>query len=310
MLVFGALFASADGAFAELLGSVAPNPGAISGLPGRALTALVGGGVAGGLALTALRREDERPATEPRRRLAPLEWTIALGALAALFIAFVAVQFIVLFGGSTHVLETAGLTYADYAHTGFGQLLVAAALVIAVVEAARRWAVVESRGSRLLLRALLGVLCACTLVIVASALHRLDIYVDAFGATRLRVIAASTCVLVGAAIALVLAANATDRHGWVPRAFVVVAGIGALALSLGNPDAWIASRNVDRYEQTGRFDAVYATGLSADATPELSRLPDEMAATILAGQGARLRTDDGPFGFNVARERARDVLSP
>jgi hypothetical protein len=44
----------------------------------------------------------------------------------------------VLFGGHDHVLRTAGLSYADYAHQGYGQLMAAAMLTLAVIAAARR----------------------------------------------------------------------------------------------------------------------------------------------------------------------------
>ena len=38
------------------------------------------------------------------------------------------------------MVNTAGLTYAEYARSGFAQLLAVAALTLAVVAAAHRWA--------------------------------------------------------------------------------------------------------------------------------------------------------------------------
>ena len=59
----------------------------------------------------------------------------------ALFAAFVALQIAALYGGHDHVLRTAGLTYAEYAHEGFAQLMVAAALTLASCRrGAARWA--------------------------------------------------------------------------------------------------------------------------------------------------------------------------
>ncbi len=68
--------------------------------------------------------------------MARLDWLLALGALIALFAAFVALQLATLFGGHEHVLRAAGLTYAEYARQGFGQLIAAAALTLAVIAAA------------------------------------------------------------------------------------------------------------------------------------------------------------------------------
>lgn len=308
VLVFGALFASADGAFAELIASVTPRATLIDDLPLRLTVALAAMALAGGLALSpgSSRRI---PTTGPARAsLAPLEWGLALGALVILFAAFVAVQFVVLFGGQAHVLETADLTFSEYARQGFDQLLLAAALVLAVIAGARRWAAAATSAQRLLLRCLLGALCAFTLIIVLSALHRLDLYVDAFGATRMRVLAVLASAWLGGLLLLVLAMLATDRDSWLPRAVVALTGAAAIAITLANPDGWIATRNVERYAEEGRFDVAYAATLSADAVPALADLPPELTADALASQRARLARDDGPFGLNLARERARGAL--
>lgn len=309
VVVFGALFASADSAFAELVSSVTPGAPALGELPVRAGVGLLAAALAGGLVLTADTVAEPGTTGEPRKRLAPIEWGLALGALAALFAAFVAVQFVVLFGGQTHVLDTAGLTYADYAHKGFGQLLVVAALVLGVVALAKRWARADSMSSRTALRLLLGVLCLLTLVIVASALHRLDIYVDVFGATRLRLWAAGACAAIGVLLVLVAAALAVDRDAWVPRATLLAGGLAAVALTVANPDGLIAQRNVDRYADVARIDESYLASLSADATPALALLPPEIAARVLDPQRHRLSRGDGLFGLNLARARARDELT-
>ena len=73
-----------------------------------------------------------RPARAPAKvALGRLEWALPLGALVVLFAGFVALQLTTLFGGERHVLETAGLTYAEYARSGFAQLLAVAALTLA-----------------------------------------------------------------------------------------------------------------------------------------------------------------------------------
>lgn len=78
-----------------------------------------------------------------------------------------------------------------------------------------------------------------------------------------------------------------------------------------NPDAWIAERNIDRYETTtGRLDLEYLSGLSADAVPVLLRLPAPLRDCALARQVERLRgTDDPWFDPNQARDRARELLA-
>ena len=94
-----------------------------------------------------------------------------------------------LFGGHDYVQRTTGLTYADYVHQGFGQLTVATLLTLLVVWAAARKAPArQPRGSALAARRRSGLLCALTLVVVGSALHRMHLYQEAYGFTRLRLL--------------------------------------------------------------------------------------------------------------------------
>ncbi|MBJ7329296.1 MAG: DUF4173 domain-containing protein [Solirubrobacteraceae bacterium] len=303
LAVFGALFVSADGAFAQLAESALPEPPDIGILPVRVLLAVAFAAIIGSLVRTA----HWQPADTERaagRQLGPIEWVPALGGLVLLFGAFVAVQIVVLFGGRGHVLDTAGLTYAEYAHQGFGQLVVVTALVLGVLVAASRWTAAPG-GSEPVRRVLLLVLCALTLVIVASALHRLDVYVDAFGATRLRVQAATLCALLGGVVALAAVGVAIRRGGWLPRAVVVLMGLTAIAVTIADPDRRIAERNIDRWERTGNVDAWYLDQLSADAAPTLAAAPRALRNEIGVDCPP---ADDGLAGFNLARDQARSAL--
>jgi hypothetical protein len=306
VLPFGALFWSADAAFAEIAAD-APVPSPES-LAGRLVVfGLVLVGALGlGLAASRVFPDPELPA--PRLSLA--EWAIPLALLDLLFLAFVAIQVTVLFGGHDHVLETTGLTYAEYARDGFWQLIAAAVLTLAVVAAATRAAAVRGPADRLLLRALLAALCVLTLVVVASALHRLHLYEDAFGLTRSRLAAEAFSWGLGAVFALVLLAGLLRP---VRREFarIGVAGgaLGLLAFSLSNPDGRIAERNVERWQRTGRLDVAYLQRLSADAVPALAALPDPLRAPVLAPFEDRLSAAEPWTSANLARHRARRVLA-
>ncbi len=76
--------------------------------------------------------------------------------MVLLFGGFVAVQATVLFGGARHVLETAGLTSAEYARQGFWQLLAVTVLTLLVIGVVVRFARRESVVDRTWLRVLLG----------------------------------------------------------------------------------------------------------------------------------------------------------
>jgi hypothetical protein len=303
---FAALFFAADAAFAELGGRI-PLPSGAS-LPLRAV--IFAAALAGtlGLALAARRPPEQR---EPfrRGRLAPLEWAIPLASLVLLFAAFVAVQLAVLFGGHDHVLETAGLTYAEYARQGFWELLLAAVLTLTVIGGAVLLAATPRRVHRLLLKALLGALCLLTLVVLASALHRLRLYEDAYGLTRLRLAAEAVAVWLGGAFALVALAGVV-RGARERFAQLAVGGTAAalIAFSAADPDELIAERNVEHWRETGRIDVVYLAGLSADAVPALARLPQPLRGNTLQSLAAELDDDEPWSSANLARADAREAL--
>ena len=203
------------------------------------------------------------------------------------------------------MLTTAGLTYAEYAREGFAQLLVAAALTLAVVAGAARLA---RGGNRLLLRVLLGALCLLTLVIVASALRRLDLYEDAYGFSRLRLSAHAIGLWLGGLFGLVLAAGLTRHARWLPRAIVGATGTALLAFSLVNPDGLVARHNVERWRETGKLDLGYVGSLSADAVPALAELPPVLRDRALRRQRRRLARHERWSSANLARARARHAL--
>jgi Domain of unknown function (DUF4173) len=305
LAVFLPLLTAADAAFAELLDDAWAWEPEIDRVVERIASGLLVLAVGGGLLLVALRRAPG--ATAPaRRRLGRTELAIALGALDVAFAAFVAVQLTTLFGGHRHVLETAGLTYAEYARSGFVQLDVVAALTLAVVGASARWG---HAGDRLV-RVLLGLLCVLTLVMLVSALRRLGLYVDAFGATRLRLLVHAQLLWLGAVFVLLVAAGAARRTAALPRAAVAVSAAFALGFAASDPDARIAERNVERFEDTGRVDERYLDGLSADAAPAIARLPRRLAACATERVRGELRTGDGIAGANLGRARAREALAP
>ncbi|MEV8506643.1 DUF4173 domain-containing protein [Actinoplanes sp. NPDC051475] len=310
LLVFGSLFASADAAFADMIGAVVPDVDA--GTVTRWIFVFtVAVCVLGGAAyLRAAPPDLSGPDGSGRRRVTRLEWAVPLSLLVLLFGLFVGVQLTVLFGGSQHVLDTDGLTYAEYARGGFWQLLIVTGLTLLVLAGAARWAPRGTRTDRVLIRAVLGALSVLTLVIVASALHRMDLYADTYGLTRLRVLVSVCEMWLGVVFLLVLGAGLRLRASWLPRTVVAVGVLALLGLAAANPDHLIADRNVSRYEQSGSIDTAYLSQLSADAVPALDRLRGEQRDCALEPVYKDLDENvDDRRGTNLARERAREVLA-
>ncbi|GAB1688503.1 DUF4153 domain-containing protein [Krasilnikovia sp. M28-CT-15] len=310
LVVFGALFASADAAFSRMLDSIVPDMRVDTVVRWCFIFAVTAGLLSGAAYLRAAPPDLsgwDRPATRTVRRL---EWAVPLCLLVAMFAVFVAVQLAVLFGGATHVLTTEGLTYSEYARSGFWQLLVVTGLTLLVLAGAARWAPRDSRTDRVLIRAVLGALAALTLVIVASALHRMDLYADMYGLTRLRVLVSLCELWLGVVFVLVLVAGVRLRGAWLPRVAVGAGVFALLGLVAANPDGLIADRNVDRFVHSHRIDTWYLSTLSPDAVPALDRLPQPERDCALGPIARRLNADPDDWrGMNYGRLRARDLLA-
>jgi hypothetical protein len=305
VIPFGALFWTADAAFASV-GRSAPLPN-LGSLPGQllAFTLVLVGTI--GLALARdVTVGVPRPAV---RRLSFLEWFVPIAAVDLLFVGFVAVQANVLFAGHGYVERTTGLTYAEYARHGFWQLLATAVLALGVVGTASVVSDARSRGERLARRVLLGLLTLLTLVVIASALHRLRLYEAAFGLSRLRLLAEAFALWLAALFALLLVAGtAAPVQRRLGRIVTVGTALGLLAFSVANPDGMIARRNIDRWHETGRLDVAYLSSLSADAVPAIASLPEPFRKRALAPIKSRLGPHDVWSSMNLGRRRARSTL--
>ncbi|SCL68165.1 protein of unknown function [Micromonospora citrea] len=308
LIVFGALLSSADGAFSVVLDEVIPEVNAGTVFRWIFLGA-VGGLSAIAAVYTLAAPPDLSTVDRPgRRRLGVVEWAPVITALTLLFGGFVAVQFTVLFGGERHVLRTAGLSYAEYARSGFWQLVVVTMLTLAVLAAVARWARRDRPVERQLLRILLGLLSALSFVIVVSALSRMYTYQKAYSFTGERLFVMAFELLLGTVFLMILVAGIRWRGAWIPRLTVALAVAMLLSLAVLNPEDYAARRNIARYEQTGKIDAWYLRALSADATPALTGLPDPARRCALSWIADDLDEPDPWYAWNLGRVRAREAL--
>ncbi|MFB7850600.1 DUF4153 domain-containing protein [Streptomyces sp. NPDC056053] len=308
LIVFGALFASADAAFADVLGDLMPDV-SMKDSPWRVLLFVTGliGALAAAYTAAAPVRWDGITIRRGKAR-GRLEWAMPLIVLNLLFAVFIAIQLTVLLGGYDKVMAETSLSHAQYARQGFWQLLWATLLTLLVIALALRWAPRGREGDRTLVRSVLGVLCLLTLTVVASALRRMDLYVDEYGLTRLRISVAAVELWLGVVIVLILAAGVFGAR-LLPRAVAVSAAVAVLTFGLVSPDGLIAEQNVQRYRDDRAIDISYLRGLSADAVPALDTLPEPLRSCALMDIERSLRSDDVPwYATDLGEARARDIL--
>jgi hypothetical protein len=315
LTVFGALFLSADAVFATLVGdfvridlqAFASHLVLIAVLSWLACGYLVG--VSAGTKLEGTHRL--RPGL-PKFGIA--EVATALALVDVLFLSFVVVQFRYLFGGGSWVEVTPGLTYAAYARAGFFQLVAAVALAIPWLLAAH--ALLDGRGlkARSVFSALAGVHLLLLVVIVASAVQRMQAYQAAYGLTEERVAATAVLAwLTGVVVWFGATVLSGRRHRFVFGG-LVTAYLLVGALHLMDPAGLVARHNLERREELGGVDVAYLTAVGSDAVPFLLDSLGELSPYDQCVVASRLLRAWGPErpwdwrSFNWSDSRARSAV--
>ena len=277
VVVFGALFVSADVMFEQLVlsGLRFDFPWLASHVVITSILAWISTGY-----LRGFLSGTDRPASSTtgmhagfeKPRLGTTEVATALAAIDLLFLLFVIVQFRYLFGADALVRLTPDLTYAEYARSGFFELVTAVALVVPVLLAADWLVDRRTRRDVVIFRVLAGAQIGLVLAIAASALQRLRLYHANYGLTESRFYAMVLLVWIAAMLvwfAVTVLRGRRDLFGFGTLA----SGLATIAvLFVISPDAVIARANVARMvtaDERVRFDVAYATSLSADAVPVL-----------------------------------------
>lgn len=287
LLLFGGLLMAADAVYSHLV-SAALHFDAIALLGHLALTGFLAWLAAGfGRALllaTAPVLPQEKRTGLPS--LGPVETGTILGLLNLLFLSFVLVQIRFFFGGAATVQATAGLTYAQYARSGFFELVWVAALILPILLGLHWLQRPGDARAQRLFSWQAGVQVALLFVIMASAFVRMRLYESEYGLTELRLYTTAfmgwlAVVFVWFAVTVLRGQRARFAFGAATAAFCLI-----FALHLLNPDAAIVRANLAHLQKGHAFDADYAVSLSADAVPILTAalpgLPVTVQGTIAA----------------------------
>ena len=331
VFIFAVLFASADPIFRRGFDEVVGFRIDLGSLPGRLIfIASIAWLVAGLLAIVAR----GIPAVEAAslgaaapsttigfgRALGTTEALIVLGAVVAIVGIFVGLQVAYLFGGRD-TLAAAGMSYSDYARRGYFELVAAAGLAGGLLVFLEYQVTARPR----IYVASAIALVVLTLVVLASAVLRLQLYQDAYGWTELRLYVAVSIAAMALTLATLAAFLATDRTRWLGHVMGVI-GLGSLiALNLIAPAAFVAERNLERIIDPSlvppggeaALDADYLGVLPDDAVPvlvaALPQLPSSEAYRIRNVLERRERAlaeaaYQSPFSWNLGRERARAAL--
>jgi len=208
-------------------------------------------------------------------RVDPLGFVLALAAVDGLYLAFLAVQSAGLFGGPEY-LSQKGLSYAEWARSGFFQMVGVTVLNLSLSMGAL--CLSRREGSAwTVLRGLCALLSGESLLLLASAAWRMTLYVSAYGLSFKR------CMTYWGMVMMALFFLTALWKVWRPdfrfckRAFPLALA-GWLVINCVPVDYLVAKNQVDRY-LSGESPTVSVQyllyDLSFDTISQLERLDGE-----------------------------------
>ncbi|HEY5585155.1 MAG TPA: DUF4173 domain-containing protein [Ruminiclostridium sp.] len=235
-------------------------------------------------------------------------------------IAFVAFQFVYLFGGTVNITAS-GMSYADYARRGFFELSTASGIIFAI--ALFVLIMTKKKAGKLPLWIQLATvsLCVCNGVLLVSAVKRMLLYVDAYGLSVLRVLTLWFMGIIGLCLLWMVIkcfVSKIDVMKWIGLTIIV----GVCVLSLTNTERIIAKYNIERYINSPTkisLDVLQLGQLSYTTAPEIAKLAElDLKAgpitnlaiqNILKSQKEQLEYRNRLYGFTLDSIEARRILA-
>lgn len=166
-----------------------------------------------------------------------------LVVMDVLYLFFLAVQFSVLFGGEDYLLRV-GVSYADYARSGFFQLVAVAALNLTLVLVCLQLCKQEGGGKRAV-RVLSSLMVGMSGALLASAALRMSLYVAEYGLSFKRLLTYWGMVMLCIFFVAALLKIWRKEFSFFRVLFTVCVG-GWLVLNLMNVDGLVTRYNIAR----------------------------------------------------------------
>lgn len=213
---------------------------------------------------------------ESKKFLGNIENSVILGSVCLLFLVFISIQFIYLFGGRDYVWGIEEyITYSEYARKGFGELMAVSIISFLLIFGIDRFGRRENYSQKNLFKILSGILGLEVFIIMGSALTRLSLYVDGYGYTLFRLLSFIFLFYVFSVFLLFFYKIFREKKEKIFLFSVFCLTILFWAgINFLNPDAFIAKKNIERYSQGKQLDYWYFNNLSADAVPEIKKIFD------------------------------------
>ncbi len=249
----------------------------------------------------------------------------AVTPILAVYVIFFISQWDYYVSAFTHVLPN-DLTYATYAREGFFQLCIVCGLNAVLLLLFHLLMRRSSKKCDPIKTVYSSVISVFTLILIATAMAKMLLYIDSYGLTQKRVYASWMILMLAVMFILVLLATVIPKMRLTP-ALVLTAVLCFGLIVIPNVDGLIASYNVDAYlsGELGDVDVEALADYGSSSVPALVKLRDSLAdrnecsdpdtllgrtCSVLASiQEELAEKPDGFFYFNIPDARARALLT-
>ena len=203
--------------------------------------------------------------------LSVLTMNTALGAICAVYLAYLFSQLAYFVGGFSGILPE-GFTRAEYARRGFFEMACLAGINLCLMTFGVSKVAGRAPGSTRALCLFLGLV---TEFLAASSAAKMVMYIGSYGLTRLRVLTMVIMAFLGITTALICVWLYLPKLQYMKAVMLIALSIGAAVLWL-DVDTQVARYNVEHYlsGDLQNVDVHYLTGLGPGAVEYLDALTD------------------------------------
>lgn len=195
-----------------------------------------------------------------------------ISVINIIYMAFSIIQFSYLYGGGRNILPNE-FTYAEYARRGFFELAAVTLINFTILICCIKYVKRDNKVVKTFANLSFTLLVLFTFNMLFSAHYKMSLYEKTYGYTYPRVFVHVFLLLLFILFVISLVSIWVDK---VPLAklSIIASLIIYIMLNYANVDSFIAKKNIERFDETGKIDIYYLTHLSYDALPQILKLLD------------------------------------
>ena len=248
-------------------------------------------------------------------KLENLTINMILTVLNIIYLIFSIIQITNLF---MHTSNNPNFDYSSYARQGFFQLMFVSFINFIILIVANVNKQEKTKSQKIYNKIMSLLIVVFTIIIIISAIFRMNLYQEAYGYTYLRIFVDFILITEGL-ISIPIIISLLGKKIDILKTSIVITSFMYVLLNFMNIDNFIAEKNIDRYfnnPENSNFDVSYLCKLGTDATAQMTRLLNVKDENIVRRtqnylynqkQNIELNKMDWQE-YNISKKQAEEIL--